>query len=174
MKGLSVVAVSFVVVACGGNSGVQTAPVPQASFAATLSQASADASAGRFTAADKTLADFSLQHPASGEAVEAMYWRAIYQLDPANTAVSMRDATALLDSYIAAPGASRRAEAVALRRVLTALDATKATAAIPVPAKSVDAPATDKAKDDEIARLKDELAKANAELERIKRRLAKP
>ena len=32
--------------------------------------------------------------------------------------------------------------------------------------------AEDKARDDEILRLKDELAKANAELERIKRRLA--
>ena len=32
----------------------------------------------------------------------------------------------------------------------------------------------DRARDEEIQRLKDELAKANAELERIKRRLAKP
>ena len=39
---------------------------------------------------------------------------------------------------------------------------------------TVSPPKDDKAQSEEIARLKDELAKANAELERIKRRLAQP
>ena len=167
---------SVVVTACGGGSQyVQTAPVTQTPFAATLSRAGDEASAGRFATADKALADYAVQHPASSEAVETLYWRAIYQLDPGNTSGSVHDGGVLLDSYIASPSAARRAEATSLRRIASALESAKnAAGAQPAMVVKTEPAVADKAKDEELARLKDELAKANAELERIKRRLAKP
>ena len=72
----------------------------------------------------------------------------------------------LLDSYLSSTMGTHRVEAQALRRIAAAMDAhvaaaaaiaaTQATTSVPKP--------EDKAKDEEVQRLKDELAKANAEL----------
>ncbi|MES2178787.1 MAG: hypothetical protein V4550_13080 [Gemmatimonadota bacterium] len=151
----------------------ESAPSPQAEFVTMLTQASDEAIAGRHAAADRLLADYTTRFPASADAVEAMYWRALYKVDPANQSASPREAIVLLDGYLMSSTAAHRSEAVTLKRLAAALDARVA----PQPAGPVrvdPAPPGDKAKDDEIARLKDELAKANAELERIKRRLAQP
>jgi hypothetical protein len=153
-----------------------TQPAPRSEWNATFAQASQDASAGRYAVADRVLTDFATRNPSSADAVEAIYWRALYKLDPANQTPSPREAAALLDSYLASFDAPRKAEAVMLRRLATLLETRTASPSVGgattlVP--KVELPA-DKAKDDEIQRLKDELAKANAELERIKRRLAQP
>ena len=148
-------------------------PSSRSEWSATLLQASTDASAGRYGVADRVLSDYATRYPASPDAAEVLYWRALYRLDPANQSASPREAIAMLDSYLGVSGAPHRGEAQALRRIATALDRreqpTSSTSAAPKPDS-----APDKAKDEEIQRLKDELAKANAELERIKRRLAQP
>ena len=160
--------------ACGGGQGhlAAPAPVPATDFTATLSQASQDAGAGRYGVADKLLADYTVRFPASSDAVESMYWRAIYKLDPANQGASPRDASVLLDGYLASPSAPHRSEALTLKRIASVLETRAAMPAATV--VKVEAAPTDKSKDEEVSRLKDELSRANAELDRIKRRLAQP
>jgi hypothetical protein len=118
--------------------------------------------------------------------VESLYWRALAELDTTNASGSLEAAISLLDGYLAsAQRTEHRSEALVLRqltrdaqelaRVQAALEQTKAapaTAAEPRRAES-----DEKGRDEalkEIQRLKDELAKANAELERIRKRLANP
>ncbi|MEP6730221.1 MAG: hypothetical protein ABJE10_06275 [bacterium] len=145
----------------------------------TILQAAQEANAGRYGVADKILADYSARSPSTPEAADALYWRALYKLDPANSGASPHESIVLLDSYLGSAAVPRKSEALMLRRVAAGIEARTAAAAASalspiVPTKS-DAPRPeDKAKDDEIQRLKEELAKANAELERIKRRLAQP
>lgn len=114
--------------------------------------------------------------------VEAQYDRAIALLAPGSDTTAMDSAITLLDAYLAREGyVARRPEAgvmrrlagdaVQLSRVAAALQQERAAAADKT--KSGETPArsdTDSLK--EIQRLKDELAAANAELERIRKRLA--
>ncbi len=157
----------------GGSSSAVSVPAPEAELPALVSQAAQEAGAGRYGVADRILADFTARYPASSEGAECMYWRAIYKLDPANPNAAPREAIGLLDGYAANPNAPHRVEAVTLRRLAAVLE--MRTSAIPtiVQRPAVDATA-DKSKDEEMDRLKDELAKANAELDRIKKRLAQP
>jgi TolA-binding protein len=167
------------------------APTAREELATTVTRASQEVLASRYGIADKLLADFALQHPATPEGAEASYWRALYKLDPANQTATPRDAAALLDAYLAdATTAEHRAEATTLRRIATSLDrsavaSTAPATASPTPTTTTgtQAPAApgapaatpnDRARDEELQRLRDELAKANAELDRIRRRLAQP
>lgn len=160
----------------------------------TLAIAQAYAARGEFGAADSALSSFAARFPGSAEALETAYWRAVYKLDPSNRDLSLESAIASLDGYLADTRPHQHtAEARTLRRIAGELDrlnrlagnalaqqikdvnaapATRVGANEPRP----DAPkaAPDTAAQDEIKRLKDELAKANAELERIRRRLAQP
>jgi hypothetical protein len=141
----------------------------------TFSQAAQEAVAGRFGVADKILSDYAARYPATSEAADAMYWRALYRLDPANPNASPREAAQLLDGYIATNNGTHKMEAPALRRLAGAIEA-RAIAALnsaTIP-KSEPPKLEDPSKDEELKRVRDELAKANAELERIKRRLAQP
>lgn len=113
--------------------------------------------------------------------VEAQYHRAIALLAPGAGTAALDTAITLLDAYLAREGfIARRPEASAmlrlagdaiqLSRVAAALQQERAAAD---KTKSGETPArsdTDSLK--EIQRLKDELAAANAELERIRKRLA--
>lgn len=158
--------------ACSTGQTRLAEPIPagRTEWTAWMLQASQEAAAGRYAVADKLLADFTTRFPASPEAAEAMYWRAVYKIDPSNGSAVPRDASVLLDGYLASGTTAHRTEAQTLRRIAGALDARGP--AVQVPGK-VDVVKTDeKARDEELQRLKDELAKANAELERIKRRLA--
>lgn len=172
-------AVLLVMGACRGSQTQLTTPVPApvtsaTEWAATLAQASREARDGRFTIADKLLADFSSRNASAAEAPEAMYWRALYRLDPANQGASARDAAALFDMYLTSGHTSRRNEAATLRRVAGTLEASASASSSATAPRSETVRTDDKAKEEELARLRDELAKANAELERIKRRLAQP
>ena len=166
------------------NATPPVAPM-EGQLTATLQQAEREVSASRFGVADRLLSDFAETHANLPEAIEAGFWRALFKLDPTNQTASPRDAIALLDSYlnsgttVAQPGS-----ALSLRRVALALSRAATLASAP-PAGAPSAPgagtdarpdvrANDKARDDELQRLKDELAKANAELERIKKRLSQP
>jgi hypothetical protein len=162
----------------------------------TLLLARVRAAEGKFGAADTLLSRFATQYPGTHEALETAYWRALFDLDPSNHVASFTSAMASLDAYLSERRPREHAaEAATLRRIaghmdeLNKLAATalaeardsSATARVTAPDPRVDArppvagdvslptPA-----DAEIKRLKDELAKANAELERIRRRLAQP
>jgi hypothetical protein len=172
---------------CGHLWAVNTTPAAlmEGQLAATLQQVEREILASRFTIADRMLSDFADQHPGTPESIETGFWRALFKLDPVNTSVGPREAIALLDSYLATPVVtSHRGAAIALRRAALALERpTVAVSSQPAPtasgsgikqeAKGETKP-DEKPAADEIQRLKEELAKANAELERIKRRLAQP
>jgi dynactin complex subunit len=119
---------------------------------------------------------------------DSIYWSAVRQLDATNKKVQLDSALASLDSYIAYPvKLKHREEAEVLRRlarsaqqlahVEAALQEARADTS-----KHAERPergeSESKGRDEEmvkeIQRLKDELAKANAELDRIKKRLATP
>ena len=151
---------------------VSTVPTASSEWPAAYAQATSEARESRYDVADRVLTGFAQRFPGSPEALEVTYWRAVYKLDPGNGAAS-REAVALLDSYLAtAPGGQHRVEASAMRRLATTIEsrtaALAAQAAMPVPK------AEDKSREEEILRLRDELSKANAELERIKLRLSRP
>ena len=161
-----------------------------------LDLARRQAAEGRFGSADTTLMNFAIQYPSSNEAAETMYWRALFKLDPSNRASSFPAAIASLDAYLAAEKKRKHVdEAATLRRVAGQMDGlnklaanalvqpkdtTTAAPGIPkVPGAEPKPAAPDPttvsaAAEAEIKRLKDELSKANAELERIRRRLAQP
>ena len=161
---------------------------------ATLSAAQALAAQGDPMAADTALIRFATNHPGSALATETLYWRAVYRLDARFGANGARDAVALLDQYLSSGGHRRahRDDALALRPVaeqvvrlntLVDLATGRATGAAPsaaeIAVRAADARGDLRAaiaeiqlQDADVRRLKDELAKANAELDRIKKRLA--
>ena len=141
----------------------------------TFAQAGQEAIAGRYGVADKLLSDYAARFPATSEAADATYYRALFKLDPANPNASPREAAQMIDRYIATNSGTHKTEAQALRRVAVELEArANAVANLSAVPKTEPPKVEDKSKDEELQRVRDELAKANAELERIKRRLAQP
>jgi hypothetical protein len=147
----------------------------------TLAQATAAASDHRYADADRLLADFAARYPTSQGAAESAYWRGVIALEPLNRDASPQIAAALFETYSRAGGSlPHRLEASILHDVALRLQGTGSTGiamASPPTGTSSTAPPSGadlRAKDTEIQRLKDELAKANDELERIKRRLTAP
>jgi hypothetical protein len=176
-------------------------PAPQRDWPRTLNQAQNQAITGKFAAADSTLAEFASEYPGSLEALEITYWRALFALDPTNQHASAATATASLGAYLAdTRPRAHVAEAMTLRRVAEQVDSlnrlaanamvqARAAAANAANAKAqasnakaqasnanarADAAQSDNAttSDAEVKRLRDELAKANSELERIKKKLS--
>jgi hypothetical protein len=123
---------------------------------------------------------------------EALYWNALGHLDAANKQASVDSALVYLDSYlVTGRNQTHRREALVLQqlarqsqqlaRVQAALQHSRAetkpdsTAPAAPPARTeADARRRDEETVKEIQRLKDELAKANEELDRIRKRLAAP
>jgi len=136
--------------------------------------------AGRYSAADRLLADFAAQYQSTPQALVATLRRAVYMADPANETASARAATTLLDSTLTMPlDSAGRAEARVIRRITMALEHAAALASNSggSSASSPDSsprPDDTRSSSDEVQRLRNELAKANAELERIKKRVAQP
>lgn len=147
-----------------------------------LTQAEMAATNHRYAEADRMLADFAAKNPGSQGAIESLYWRGVISLEPENRDSSPQIAAALFETYNRSGGAlPHRLEAdllqhLALRvQAVSPGSATTASASSSVSSAAVSPDRSDvKAKDAEIQRLKDELAKANDELERIKRRLTTP
>jgi hypothetical protein len=177
-------------VAAGGCNRVlhpNPTPVADREWPQTLASAQERAGRGEFDAADSLLGQFVRRHPASHGAVESVFWQAMFRLDPSNRNGSLTVGLSTLDAYLANPGPHDHAsEALTMRRVAAQLDAANrlaasASVAVREPVAAPTKPTTETRSDQpppgtdaEIKRLKDELAKANAELERIKRRLAQP
>lgn len=132
----------------------------------------------RFDEAERLLVDFSQRYPSTREDAETLFWRGLYRLDPANRSADSHIALDLFGTYLRSEmPIVHRAEAETLQRVAVRMETLREAAAAPVappPTPTSDRTAELRAKDAEIQRLKDELAKANDELERIKKRLAVP
>ena len=147
-------------------------PTAASEWPAAHSQAMNEARESRLAAAEKALLDFAQRFPGSAEAAEVPYWRALLRLDPANSA-SLRESLTMLDSYLTnTPSGVHRTEATTLRRMGLALEQRNAALAA-IPPAVVPRP-DDKAREEEMQKLRDELAAANAELDRVRRRVSRP
>ena len=161
-----------------------TAHAPAPTFDTALAEATTMAAAGQFHDADQALTRYAAQHPSEHATVDALYWRAVFNLEPSNQARSVDTAIAQLDAYLAAAKPLRHldeamtlrdlaADAQEIAKVQVALRQARADArAANSDSSSVGRGTEEAAK--EIQRLRDELAAANAELDRIKKRLANP
>jgi hypothetical protein len=150
-------------------------------------------------AADSSLTAFARRFPASPQAGESEYWRALFAIDPRNGKHSAADAIAAIDAYFAAPSPrSHDTEAAVLARTATLLlilrHTTEQAASTADSARTLADSALnladsarvaqalrDRYTSAEVQRLRDslekvlvELAQTNQELDRIKRRLVEP
>ena len=127
---------------------------------------------------------FSRSAPIPQQGIDSLYWRAVLHLDAANRQGSTDSAVKYLDAYLARDTTqNHRLEALILRRLSrNSLQLARVEAALQQ-AKAVEptrarADTVARTRDDEmvkeVQRLKEELAKANEELERIRKRLAAP
>ena len=137
-----------------------------APFAAV--QAAVDS--GRFSAADSILAEFDRTEATARDSSESAFWRALLKSDPRNPAFTPAGARAALEAYAATDHSRHQTEVAVLLRLLTASDSLRALQSTQRTATE----ARDKARDEEMQRLRDDLARTQAELDRIKRRLAPP
>ena len=167
----TIIFLSFASVACSKTPAAK-APEPVNAFEATLALAERRVAAGDYTGADRILADFALKSKGSEDGTEVAFFRAMYMVDPSNRTASMAEGIRALDIYLNTDGATRyRAQARVLRRTAqTVLSLRNAQVATHVVGRDT----VFVSREDEITALKDQLAKANAELERIKKRLANP
>lgn len=151
---------------------------PHGEWLRTLDGSTHAAQEGRYAEADSVLTAFEAAHQGTREAVEAEYWRAVFMLDPANRNASLEAGIASLDKYLSAtPAPPHQREATTLRRLASQFEAVSKLAAANTQTQTSNTRTVvveDHTKDDEIQRLKNELAKANEELDRIKKRLATP
>jgi hypothetical protein len=146
-------------------------PQPEEAYNAVVVAADKRVKAGDYAGADRILADFALKAKGTQDATEVGFWRALYMIDPSNRTASMADGVRAIEIYLANDDARRyRQEAMVLKRTAqTVLSLRSAQVGRVVGRDTVFV-----TREDEIAALKDQLAKANAELERIKKRLADP
>jgi hypothetical protein len=174
-------------------------PAPARAWPNTLKYAQHSADQGQYAAADSALTAFARRFPASQEAGESEYWRALFALDPRNGQHSAADAIAAIDAYFAAPSPrTHDAEAAVLARTATLLvvlrHTTEQAASTADSARTLADSALnladsarvahalrDRYTNAEVLRLRDslekvlvELAQTNQELDRIKRRLVEP
>ena len=156
------------------------APTVRDEWDKTLATARQAADSGKYDAADRALADFIALHPGKHESTEAIFWRGLYKVDPNNKNGSLSAGISSFDVYLASDSAIwhtsvarvlRRTAALAQSLKLASTTAAQTTTVTPTTTPDKDAM---KSRDEEIASLRDQLAKVNAELDRIKKRLANP
>ena len=117
--------------------------------------------------------------------LDSLYWKAVGQLEGANKQAALDSALFNLDAYLGSgTEQAHRQEAIVLRqlardskqlaRVEVALQQARSDTTHARPHSDGEVKRRDEEAVKEIQRLKDELAKANEELERIRKRLAAP
>jgi len=148
-------------------------PAPKSdAYDATLVAADKRVESGDYEGADRILADYALKAKGTPLGSEIGFWRALYMVDPKNPTSSMAEGVRALDIYLNTnPGGQYRNQALVLKRTaqtVLALRTAQATARV------TGRDTVYVTREDEILALKDQLAKANAELDRIKKRLANP
>jgi hypothetical protein len=152
--------------------GEEGTPTAASEWPALYARVMTDATESRTAAADRALSEFAQRFPGTPEAAEVPYWRALLRLDP-NSSAAIRESMTMLDAYLAsAPTGAHRYEAGLFRRLGLAIEQRNAAIAAIPPAPAVRP--EDKAHEEELQRLRDELAAANTELARIRRRVARP
>lgn len=142
--------------------------VEEPPWVGTLAAVRAAVDAGRFAAADSILASFERTEAGSADVAESTFWRALLRADPRNPDFTPANARAALEAYLRDEGARHRAEAGAILRLLVIADSLRAAQASQRSAFEQ----RDRARDAELEKLRDELQRTQAELDRIKRRLA--
>jgi len=177
--------------ACAGLPPIRQRPptrsVVDSAWAATFADARAAFGAREFARADRTLAAFAARFPNSSAAAEAAYWRALVHLEPANRAADRATAAAALDAYRSTdPPRPHMLEAGVLRAMMAQMDslrlelvlertAAAAAAGAATVARSALVPRDSlRVRDEELARVRAEAAAAQAELDRVRRRLTTP
>lgn len=201
MRLLRIAAAALALSACAHLPGLEPSQI-QRDWNRTLSEARRNVAAGNYFAADHVLDEFTRRYPGTRESREIAFWRAAYEIDPANGRGSFAVGIASLDRYLADDSTDwYRHEAIVLRHTAAAAEAIEAmpdsvaaanvaaanAAAANAAAARAASGATDtvvvvsQSREEEIASLRSQLAKsnadlakANAELERIKKRLANP
>ena len=147
-------------------------PVPAAGFAGAIESAAKRADAGDYAGADRILADFALATKGSPESQEIAFWRALYMVDPSNRNASLGEGLKAIDIYLTTPSNKwYRPQAQVIKRTAAAMQSLRVAQSA---TKVVGRDTVFVTREDEITALKDQLAKANAELDRIKKRLANP
>jgi hypothetical protein len=163
---------------CGGRptppARVVEMPVPslppESPWIATFAALQVAVDSGRFSAADSILAEFDRTEASARDSSESAFWRTLLKSDPRNPAFTPAGARAALEAYAAADHSQHQTEVAVMLRLLTVADSLRAVQATQKTATD----ARDKARDEELQRLRDELARTQAELDRIKRRLGPP
>jgi hypothetical protein len=145
-------------------------PPPEPPWARTAAAVQAAVDSGQFSTADSILAAFELVERDSPDASESAFWRAMLRADPRNPAFEPAEARRSIEAYLAAPNPRRRTEAGVMLRMLELSDSLR-TAQV---AQRSAAEARDRARDEEVQKLRDDLQRTQAELDRIKRRLGSP
>jgi hypothetical protein len=166
-------------IGCSHPHAETPAPVDSA-WIATLDSAQRLAADSQFAMVDTLLSEFAQGTPGSIGAQEAVFWRGVFLLEPANKIGNVQDARATFDDYLASPGRlPHRSEAIVLRRTAQLIDSlTQSRSTDTVPATTLVVSDSSKAteREAEMAKmvkvLQDSLNKTNAELERIKKRLS--
>ena len=149
-------------------------PSPE-EWGALLNTTDLMANAGRHAAADSTLRAFAAAHPGTRAAEETLFWRALYKMDPRSSAATRAEGRALMDEYAASSRTSwYRGQANVLRHLAREIsDAEQSVADSTIVPGDTTAGGI-AARDRVIRTQRAEIARLNAELERIKRRLAAP
>ena len=146
-------------------------PPSEPPWARTVEAVRAAADSGHFSTADSILAAFDRSHPDSPDVTESAFWRAMLRADPRNPAFEPDSARGGIEGYLASPNPRRRTEAGVMLKMLELSDSLRAAQAT----QRSTAEARDRAQEEEIQKLRDDLQRTQAELDRIKRRLgAKP
>ena len=148
---------------------VPTLPV-ESPWVGTLAMVQTAVDSGRFTEADSILVAFEKSEASPQEARESAFWRALLSADPRNPAFRPAAARAALETFASGTPPHRQIETDVLLRLLAVSDSLRASQAIQRTAGDL----RDRARDEEMQKLRDELARTQAELDRIKRRLGPP
>ncbi len=158
-------------VACS-QAPVAKPPIPVTNFATAVDNAAKRVEALDYVGADRILSDFALAAQGTPDAQEISFWRALYLVDPANKTASVNEGLKAIDIYLSTPGTTRyRSQAEVVKRTALTMQSLHAAQQIP---KVVGRDTVFVTREDDVTALKDQLAKANAELDRIKKRLANP
>ncbi|MEO5903811.1 MAG: DUF5320 domain-containing protein [Gemmatimonadaceae bacterium] len=159
-------------VACSSAPATAKPPVPAAGFASAIESAGKRAETGDYAGADRILSDFAVTNKGSAESKEIAFWRALYMVDPNNKNASVNEGLKAIDVYLASPtNLWYRPQAQVIKRAAMTMQGLRAAQVVP---KVMGRDTVFVTREDEIAALKDQLAKVNAELDRIKKRLASP
>ena len=143
---------------------------PEPPWIATFAAMQRAIDSGRFSAADSILAEFDRTEATVRDSSESAFWRVLLKSDPRNPAFTPAGARAALEAYAGSDYSQHQTEVAVLLRLLSVSDSLRTAQA----AQKTATDARDKARDEEMQRLRDELAKTQAELDRIKRRLGPP